>query len=126
MGGRLQTSGIRSLARYLYRGVLPDEDIISITDDTVTFRYKKSQTNAWRTRTLPTLKFLLLILQHALPKGLQRVRDYGFLTWSSTRLKSPHSTAVIKLALYNAAANRTDKNQSNTSMPLLSASDGVC
>ncbi len=39
-------AALNYLARYLYRGVLPDEDIISITDDTVTFRYKESQTNA--------------------------------------------------------------------------------
>lgn len=67
------------LSRYLYRGVLPDRDIIEISDSTVTFRYQDSQTQTWQTRTLPTLKFLLLILQHVLPKGLQRVRDYGFL-----------------------------------------------
>ena len=34
---------------------------------------------ALKTRTLPTLKFLWLILQHVLPKELQLVRDYGFL-----------------------------------------------
>ncbi|SNX50764.1 Putative transposase [Vibrio thalassae] len=67
------------LSRYLYRGVLPDHDIIQIKQESVTFRYKESQTQQWKQRTLPTLKFLLLILQHVLPKGLQRVRDYGFL-----------------------------------------------
>ena len=84
------------LARYLYRGVLPDEDIISITDDTVTFRCKESQTKEWRTRTLQTLKFLLLILQHVLPKGLQRVRDYGFLRGQAHALR-----ARIQLLLLN-------------------------
>ncbi len=67
------------LSRYLYRGVLPDKDIIRVDDNTVTFRYTDSQTQQWKQRTLPTLKFLILILQHVLPKGLQRVRDYGFL-----------------------------------------------
>uniref|UniRef100_UPI000ADB1572 phage integrase N-terminal SAM-like domain-containing protein n=1 Tax=Vibrio panuliri TaxID=1381081 RepID=UPI000ADB1572 len=38
-----------------------------------------SQTQQLQMRTLPTLKFLMLILQHVLPKGLQRVRDYYFL-----------------------------------------------
>ncbi|MFD2265835.1 transposase, partial [Vibrio thalassae] len=56
-----------------------DRDIIKVEEDSVTFRYKESQTQQWIQRTLPTLKFLLLILQHVLPKGLQRVRDYGFL-----------------------------------------------
>ncbi len=67
------------LSRYLYRGVLPDKDIIRIDENSVTFRYQDSQTQQWQKRTLPTLKFLMLILQHVLPKGLQRVRDYGFL-----------------------------------------------
>nr|WP_245942427.1 transposase [Candidatus Colwellia aromaticivorans] len=43
----------------------------------VTFRYKDSTTNKIKQLTLPTLKFLILILQHVLPKALQRVRDYG-------------------------------------------------
>jgi hypothetical protein len=75
------------LSRYLYRGVLPDKDIISIEENTVTFRYKDSQTKLWKTRTLPTLKFLMLILQHVLPKGLQRVRDYGFLRGNAKALR---------------------------------------
>ena len=63
----------------LYRGVLPDQDIIKVTPNCVTFRYRDGQTNQWETRTLPPLEFIWLILQHVLPKGLQRVRDYGFL-----------------------------------------------
>ena len=70
---------LQYLSRYLYRGVLPDKDIIKVTDTEVTFRYLDSQTNTHQTRTLPVLKFLWLILQHVLPKGMQRVRDYGFL-----------------------------------------------
>lgn len=38
-------------------------------------------------RTLPVLKFLWLILQHVLPKGLQRVRDYGFLRGNAEQLR---------------------------------------
>ena len=60
---------LQYLSRYLYRGVLPDKDIIRITDTEVTFRYLDSQTNARKTRTLPILKFLWLVLQHVLPKG---------------------------------------------------------
>ena len=74
------------LSRYLYQGVLPDRDIIKISESEVTFRYVDSSTKQWKTRTLPTLKFLLLILQHVLPKGLQRVRDYGYLRGSANVL----------------------------------------
>jgi hypothetical protein len=75
------------LSRYLYQGVLPDKDILKVTPTTVTFRYKDSKTKTWKTRTLRVLKFLLLVLQHVLPKGLQRVRDYGFLRGSAKALR---------------------------------------
>jgi hypothetical protein len=71
-------SSLQSLSRYLYRAVLPDKDIIKLTNESVTFRYKEGGTNIIKTRTLPILKFLWLILQHVFTKGLQRVRDYGF------------------------------------------------
>ncbi|WBA13408.1 IS91 family transposase [Salinivibrio kushneri] len=74
---------LKYLSRYLYRGVLPDKDIIDISDHQVTFRYTDSQTNQSTTRSLPTNQFLMLILQHVLPKGLQRVRDYGLLHGSA-------------------------------------------
>lgn len=74
---------LKYLSRYLYRGVLPDKDIIDISDAQVTFRYTDSQTKQSMTRSLPTPHFLMLILQHVLPKGLQRVRDYGLLHGSA-------------------------------------------
>ncbi|EHA1082975.1 IS91 family transposase [Photobacterium damselae] len=67
------------LSTYLYRGVIADKDILYIHHDQVTFRYKDSQTQTMKTRTLPVLQFLWLILQHVLPKGFRRVRDYGLL-----------------------------------------------
>ncbi|SFD49853.1 Putative transposase [Pseudoalteromonas denitrificans DSM 6059] len=67
------------LSRYLYRGVLSDNDIIDFDANTVTFKYQDSQTKKIATRILPVLKFLWLILQHVLPKGLQRIRDCGYL-----------------------------------------------
>jgi len=78
---------LKYLSRYLYRGVLPDKDIIDYDQHKVTFRYKDSTTNKITQRTLPTLKFLMLILQHVLPKGLQRVRDYGLLSSGAKKLR---------------------------------------
>ncbi|PKG36978.1 transposase, partial [Psychromonas sp. Urea-02u-13] len=75
------------LSRYLYRGVLPDKDIIRITDKNVTFKYVDSETKQTKTRKLPILEFLWLILQHVLPKGLQRVRDVGFLRGNAKKLR---------------------------------------
>ncbi|PCI61188.1 MAG: IS91 family transposase [Gammaproteobacteria bacterium] len=78
---------LKYLSRYLYRGVLPDKDIIHYDQHNVTFRYQDSTTKKIKHRTLPTLKFLMLILQHVLPKGLQRVRDYGLLSSSAKKVR---------------------------------------
>ncbi len=78
---------LKYLSRYLYRGVLPDKDIIHYDQHNVTFRYKDSTTKKITPRTLPTLKFLMLILQHVLPKGLQRVRDYGLLSSGAKKVR---------------------------------------
>jgi hypothetical protein len=90
---------LKYLSRYLYRGVLPDKDIIDTSNNTVTFKYKDGQTQATKKRTRPTLKFLWLILQHVLPKGLQRVRDYGFLHGNAKRLRI--RIQAILLHLFN-------------------------
>lgn len=70
---------LKYLSRYLYRGVLPDRDIIKATDTEVSFRYTDSETRQKKIKTLPVLKFLWQILQHVIPKGFRRVRDYGLL-----------------------------------------------
>ena len=66
------------LGKYLYRGVLQEKDILSCENGQVTFRYTEN-TGKVKTRTLPGADFLWLLLQHVLPKGFRRTRDYGFL-----------------------------------------------
>ncbi len=72
-------SALKYLSRYLYRGVLPDKDIVKVTDTDVSFRYIDSETKQSQIKTLPTLRFLWQVLQHVIPKGFRRVRDYGLL-----------------------------------------------
>jgi len=76
------------LARYLYRGVIREKDILSVQEGKVTFRYTDN-TGTIKTRTLPGEEFLWLLLQHVLPKGFRRARDYGFL--------HPNSKPLIRL-----------------------------
>ena len=78
---------LKYLSRYLYRGVLADNDITAITNNSVTFSYTDGGTKIVKKRTLPVLEFLWLILQHVLPKGLQRVRDYGFLRGNAKAIR---------------------------------------
>jgi len=67
------------LGRYLYRGVIQEKDILSWKNDRVTFRYQNSETKQFETRTLSAVALLRLILQHVLPKGFRRARNFGFL-----------------------------------------------
>jgi hypothetical protein len=73
------------LGKYLYRGVLREKDILTCEDGAVTFRYTDNQGNV-KTRSLPGADFLWLLLQHVLPKGFRRARDYGLLHANSKSL----------------------------------------
>lgn len=74
------------LGRYLYRGVLQEKDILACKQGQVTFRYQNSKTRKTETRTLAGADFLWLLLQHVLPKGFRRARNFGFLHPNSKRL----------------------------------------
>lgn len=88
------------LGRYLYRGVIREKDILSVEDGCVTYRYQESKTKTWKTRTLTGAEFLWTILQHVLPKGFRRARNYGFLHPNSKQL-----IQVLQL-LFNIDPNR--------------------
>jgi len=77
---------LKYLSRYLYRGVIDENNIISNQNGNVTFKYVESSTGKTCYRTLKGQDFLWLVLQHVLPKGFRRVRDYGFLHGNSKKL----------------------------------------
>jgi hypothetical protein len=77
---------IKYLSRYLYRGVISNHNIIADDGTQVTFRYKDSNTNTMKTRQLRGEDFIALVLQHTLPKGFRRARDYGFLHGNAKQL----------------------------------------
>lgn len=74
------------LGRYLYRGVIQEKDIISCKDGKVTFAYEDNKTKQRMFRTVTGVEFLRLVLQHVLPKGFRRARNFGFLHPNSKRL----------------------------------------
>jgi len=70
---------LKYLSRYLYRGVINENNIVSNENGIVTFKYTDSETGTTQFRQLKGEDFCWLVLQHVLPKGFRRVRDYGFL-----------------------------------------------
>jgi len=74
------------LGRYLYRGVIREQDILQCENGHVTFRYLHAKTGQYRTRTVTGEYFLYLLMLHVLPKGFRRARCYGFLHPCSKKL----------------------------------------
>ena len=81
-------TALKYLSRYLYRGVISEKNIVSNQNGQVTFKYIESKTGNKQYRTVKGEDFLWLVLQHVLPKGFRRVRDYGFLHGNAKKLLS--------------------------------------
>ncbi len=77
---------LKCLSRYLYRGVISENNIVANNNGKVIFRYIDGNTGQTRYHTLKGEDFLWLVLQHVLPKGFRRVRDYGFLHGNARKL----------------------------------------
>jgi hypothetical protein len=74
------------LGRYLYRGVIAEKDIVECGNGQVTFRFRNAKTGKMESRTVSGAHFLWLVLQHVLPKGFRRARNFGFLHPNCKRL----------------------------------------
>jgi hypothetical protein len=98
-------SALKYLSRYLYRGVIAQNNIVSNRDGNVTFKYVQSRTGKTLYRTLKGEDFLWLVLQHVLPKGFRRTRDYGFLHGNAKKLLS--LVQLVLRVLIQACATRS-------------------
>ena len=94
------------LSRYLYRGVIGEKNIVANRDGKVTFRYVESKMANTQYRTLKGEEFLWLVLQHVLPRGFRRVRDYGFLHGNAKKLLS-----LVQLVLRVMIEARTPRSR---------------
>ena len=107
------------LSRYLYRGVIQERDILRCDGEgaagTVTFQYRDAKTEKMAKRTLPGAEFLWLVLQHVLPKGLRRSRNFGFLHPNSARAIA--LLQVLHLRAAPAAAPTTAPTPAPTLRP---------
>ena len=69
------------LSRYTYRIALNNQRLVSMDEETVSFRYKDYADNNDKMKTMPLdgVEFLRRYLQHVLPKWFMRIRHYVFL-----------------------------------------------
>ncbi len=71
---------LKYLARYTHRIAISNRRLVSMDDQSVTFRWKDyAHGNRPRTMTLEGKEFLRRFLLHAVPRGFMRIRHYGLL-----------------------------------------------
>jgi hypothetical protein len=97
------------LGRYLYRGVIQEKDILRCENGQVTYRWRDSKTKKQAQRTVSAVEFLRLVLQHVLPKGFRRARNYGFLHPNSKRL-----IALLRLLVFRPCAKAPSESATAT------------
>ncbi len=90
------TQVLKYLAPYTHRVAISNQRLVSVHDGNVTFRWKDyAQDNHPRTMTLEPGEFIRRFLLHSLPKGFQRIRQYGFLANRVRREKLPLCRALL-------------------------------
>lgn len=71
---------LQYLARYTHRVAISNHRLVSVDDNHVTFRWKDyAHQSRNRTMTLSHQEFLRRFLLHVLPKGLPRIRYFGWM-----------------------------------------------
>jgi hypothetical protein len=72
-------SAFTYLAPYVFKVAISNHRLVSLTDRTVTFTYRKVGSARPRTTHLDAIEFIRRFLQHVLPDGFMKVRHFGFL-----------------------------------------------
>jgi hypothetical protein len=70
---------LKYLAAYVFKVAISNSRIVKIENRQVFFKYRKHNSNRWRTMKLDVIEFMRRFLQHVLPTGFMKVRYYGFL-----------------------------------------------
>ena len=102
---------LQYLARYTHRVAISNHRLLSVDSDHVTFRWKDyAHHGTCRAMTLTLEEFLRRFLQHVLPKGLPRIRYFG---WLANRRRG------------ELPPPRSSKNKSTRSISLIAPNEAV-
>ena len=105
------------LRRYLYRGVIQERDILRCADGQVTFRYRDSGAGKNTLRTVSAAYFVWLVLQHVLPKGFRRSRNFGL---AHPNCKHRQRLTLLRMGLKPSAMARCTPGMQPSTQPPLS------
>ena len=100
-------NAIRYLARYSYRTAIANSRVISVDDDTVTFKYKDyADSSREKTMTVKGTDFIGMMLLHVLPSGFHRIRFFGYLN-NSQKTKYLKLIHCLRNTLFSGNPYRT-------------------
>ena len=100
---------IKYLAPYVFKVAISDHRIVDVQDRNVFFRYKKKDSQRWRTMNLDVMEFLRRFLQHVLPTGFMKVRYYGFLSPACSVALEKVSTLIELAWEFEVAVDKPEK-----------------
>ena len=92
---------VEYLGRYTHKIAISNHRITSLDNGQVTFRYKDYRKGAQKLQmTLSDQEFIRRFSQHILPKGLVRIRHYGFLSsnWKKDKLPDLQRMMGLRIA----------------------------
>lgn len=104
---------LRYLARYTHRVAISNRRIVSFADGQVRFQWKDYRRDGQRrVMALTAGEFIRRFLLHTLPKGFQRIRQYGFL---ANRVKGDKLALCRRLLAEDAVQNigENDRHRSD-------------
>jgi hypothetical protein len=100
---------LQYLARYTHRVAISNHRLLSVDGDHVTFRWKDyAHHSKSRAMTLTLEEFLRRFLQHVLPKGLPRIRYFGWLANRRRHDLLPLCRTLLSVAPPPAVSNHTE------------------
>ena len=111
---------LKYLARYTHRVAISNHRLVALQDGQVTFRFKDYKRGGQlRTLTLDAVAFLRRFTLHILPKGLHKIRYFGFLANRHREAKltlcrallGQHADAVVGHAIATVEDNPEPKGE---------------
>ncbi len=100
------------LSRYTHRIAISEARIVDIGRESIHFRWKDYRDGQQKIMRLTGAEFVRRFMQHVLPKGLMRVRRYGFLANEHRKKKL---TAIRKILRAHCSRRRVKVNRRRVS-----------
>jgi hypothetical protein len=99
---------LRYLGRYTHRVAISNHRLMAFDGERVTFRWKDyTHGHQWRTMTLTATEFLRRFVQHVLPRGVVRIRQFGYLASACRTVRLALARCLLRRAAPAAETSST-------------------